>query len=30
MPSAFVRAKDSDFDNMRKFYRTTKVKVELQ
>jgi phosphonate transport system substrate-binding protein len=29
-PPAFVRAKDSDFDNMRKFYRTTKVKVELQ
>jgi phosphonate transport system substrate-binding protein len=26
----FVASKDSEFDNMRKFYRTTLVKVELQ
>jgi len=25
-----VASKDSEFDNMRKFYRTTLVKVELQ
>ena len=29
-PLVFVAAKDSDFDNMRRFYRTTPVKVELQ
>ena len=29
-PLRFVAAKDSDFDNMRKFYRTTLVKIELQ
>ena len=29
-PLRFVAAKDSEFDNMRKFYRTTLVKVELQ
>ena len=29
-PMRFVAAKDSEFDNMRKFYRTTLVKVELQ
>ena len=28
--SAFVAAKDHDFDNMRRFYRTTRVKIELQ
>lgn len=26
----FVAAKDSDFDNMRRFYRTTLVKIDLQ
>jgi hypothetical protein len=25
----FIAAKDADFDNMRQFYRTTQVKVEL-
>jgi phosphonate transport system substrate-binding protein len=29
-PLKFVAAKDSEFDNIRKFYRTTLVKVELQ
>jgi hypothetical protein len=29
-PLVFVTAKDSDFDNMRRFYRTTLVNVELQ
>jgi len=29
-PMRFVESKDSEFDNMRKFYRTTLVKVELQ
>jgi len=29
-PLRFVAAKDSEFDNIRKFYRTTLVKVELQ
>ena len=29
-PLRFVAAKDSEFDNVRKFYRTTLVKVELQ
>jgi phosphonate transport system substrate-binding protein len=29
-PLHFIAAKDSDFDNMRRFYRTTLVKVELQ
>ena len=29
-PLRFVASKDSDFDNMRRFYRTTLVKVELQ
>ena len=29
-PLVFVAAKDSDFDNMRRFYRTTSVKIELQ
>jgi phosphonate transport system substrate-binding protein len=29
-PMRFVASKDSDYDNMRKFYRTTLVKVELQ
>lgn len=29
-PLAFIAAKDSDFDNMRRFYRTTPVKIELQ
>jgi phosphonate transport system substrate-binding protein len=29
-PLRFIAAKDSDFDNMRRFYRTTLVKVELQ
>ncbi len=29
-PLRFVASKDSEFDNMRKFYRTTLVKVELQ
>jgi len=29
-PLVFVTAKDSDFDNMRRFYRTTPVKIELQ
>ena len=29
-PLVFVPAKDSDFDNMRRFYRTTLVKIELQ
>jgi phosphonate transport system substrate-binding protein len=29
-PMRFVASKDSEFDNMRKFYRTTLVKVELQ
>ena len=28
-PMAFVAAKDSDFDNMRRFYRTTPMKIEL-
>jgi phosphonate transport system substrate-binding protein len=28
-PLRFVSAKDSDFDNMRQFYRTTLVKIEL-
>jgi phosphonate transport system substrate-binding protein len=26
----FIAAKDSDFDNMRRFYRTTLVKIDLQ
>lgn len=25
----FIAAKDADFDNMRRFYRTTLVKIEL-
>jgi ABC-type phosphate/phosphonate transport system substrate-binding protein len=29
-PLRFVAAKDGEFDNIRKFYRTTLVKVELQ
>ncbi len=29
-PLRFVASKDGEFDNMRKFYRTTLVKVELQ
>ena len=29
-PLTFIAAKDSDFDNMRRFYRTTPVKIELQ
>jgi phosphonate transport system substrate-binding protein len=29
-PLRFVASKDSEFDNIRKFYRTTLVKVELQ
>jgi phosphonate transport system substrate-binding protein len=29
-PLAFIAAKDSEFANMRRFYRTTLVKVELQ
>ena len=29
-PLRFIAAKDSEFDNIRKFYRTTLVKVELQ
>jgi len=29
-PMRFVASKDSEFDNMRKFYQTTLVKVELQ
>jgi hypothetical protein len=29
-PMRFVASRDSEFDNMRKFYRTTLVKVELQ
>ena len=28
-PVHFIAAKDADFDNMRQFYRTTKVKVDL-
>jgi hypothetical protein len=29
-PLRFIASKDSELDNMRKFYRTTLVKVELQ
>jgi phosphonate transport system substrate-binding protein len=29
-PLHFVEAKDADFDNMRRFYRTTLVKIALQ
>jgi phosphonate transport system substrate-binding protein len=29
-PMRFVASKDSEYDNMRRFYRTTLVKVELQ
>jgi len=29
-PLRFIASKDSEFDNMRKFYRTTLVQVELQ
>ena len=29
-PLRFVAAKDADFDNMRRFYRTTLVKIALQ
>jgi hypothetical protein len=29
-PLRLIASKDSEFDNMRKFYRTTLVKVELQ
>ena len=29
-PLAFIAAKDSEFANMRRFYRTAVVKVELQ
>jgi phosphonate transport system substrate-binding protein len=29
-PLEFIAAKDSDFDNMRRFYRTTLVKIDLQ
>lgn len=29
-PLRFIASKDSEFDNMRNFYRTTLVKVELQ
>jgi phosphonate transport system substrate-binding protein len=29
-PLQFIASKDSEFDNIRKFYRTTLVKVELQ
>jgi phosphonate transport system substrate-binding protein len=28
-PVHFIAAKDADFENMRRFYRTTQVKVEL-
>jgi len=30
VPLRFITAKDADFDNMRRFYRTTLVKVALQ
>lgn len=29
-PLVFIAARDSDFDNMRRFYRATPVKIELQ
>jgi phosphonate transport system substrate-binding protein len=29
-PLVFIAAKDGDFDNMRRFYRTTPVNIELQ
>jgi phosphonate transport system substrate-binding protein len=29
-PLAFVAAQDADFHNMRRFYRTTLMKIELQ
>jgi phosphonate transport system substrate-binding protein len=29
-PLRFIAARDADFDNMRRFYRSTPVKVELQ
>jgi phosphonate transport system substrate-binding protein len=29
-PLVFLPAKDSDFDNMQRFYRTSPVKIELQ
>jgi phosphonate transport system substrate-binding protein len=29
-PLKFIAARDADFDNMRRFYRSTMVKVELQ
>jgi phosphonate transport system substrate-binding protein len=29
-PLRFIVAKDAEFDNMRRFYRTALVKVELQ
>jgi hypothetical protein len=28
-PVHFIAAKDADFESMRRFYRTTQVKVEL-
>lgn len=28
-PMSFIAAKDGEFDNMRRFYRTTRVKIEL-
>jgi phosphonate transport system substrate-binding protein len=30
VPLRFITAKDADFDNMRRFYRTTLVKIALQ
>jgi len=29
-PLRFIAARDADFDNMRRFYRTTLVKIALQ
>jgi phosphonate transport system substrate-binding protein len=29
-PLRFITARDADFDNMRRFYRTTRVKIALQ
>jgi len=29
-PLVFIAARDSEFENMRRFYRNTLVKVELQ
>ena len=28
-PVHFIAAKDADFENMRRFYRTTPVKIDL-